>query len=138
MVEQRQPREEIAFEKFVDTALKFVKLDDPDISDDDIAEMKAEMMEEGQVRTALTQALNEFLWEQDGVITATIRETYTNLQDLIKATIPEADRGEETGKILQMIDELVEAEDTEEEMLSADDLKELTSDDEDDSKPIIL
>lgn len=130
MVEQRQPREEIAFEKFVDTALKFVKLDDPELSDADLEELKREMMEEGQVRTALTQALNEFLWEQDEVLTATIRETYTNLQDLIKATIPEAERGEETGKILQMIDSLVEAEDTEEELLSADDLKELTDDDD--------
>lgn len=137
MVETRQPREEIAFEKFVDTALKFIKLDDPELSDTDIEELKREMMEEGQARTALTQALNEFLWEQDETITATIRETYTNLQDLIKKTIPEEDRGEETGKILQLIDELVEAEDTEEELLSADDLKELTDDEDDENGPIL-
>ena len=126
----KQSREEIAYDKFVAEIVKHLQLDDPDLTAADIEEIKAEFSAEGQIRTSVTQALNAFLWEQDERNTAMIRETYTNLQDLIKATIPEADRGEETGKILQLIDELIEAEDTEEELLSVDDLKELTSEDD--------
>ena len=126
----KQSREEIAYDKFVAEIVKHLQLDNPDLTAADIEEIKAEFSAEGQIRTSVTQALNAFLWEQDEKNTAMIRETYTNLQDLIKATIPEADRGEETGKILQLIDELIEAEDTEEELLSVDDLKELTSEDD--------
>ena len=126
----KQSREEIAYDKFVAEIAKHLQLDDPDLTAADIEEIKAEFSAEGQIRTSVTQALNAFLWEQDEKNTAMIRETYTNLQDLIKATIPEADRGEETGKVLQLIDELIEAEDTEEELLSVDDLKELTSEDD--------
>jgi len=126
----KQSREEIAYDKFVAEIAKHLQLDDPDLTTADIEEIKAEFSAEGQIRTSVTQALNAFLWEQDEKITAAIRKTYVDLKELIIKKNPYAEQDEEPGEILQLIDELIEAEDTEEELLSVDDLKELTSEDD--------
>ena len=124
------PREEIAYNEFIEEMLRGMKEVDPKLTDVEVEELRAESQEPA-MRVPIIQGLNVLLWKQDEVRDLAILNCYRNMLELILATIPAVDRGEETKKIIGLINELIEAEDTEEEILTIDELNELAGEDED-------